>query len=106
MPLYEYSCNQCGHDFEEIQSFDASPPPCPDCKANDVIKKISQSAFHLKGSGWYNTGYSKDQPSQSKKEKTGKEKGPEKPQKKEDQKKDLQKKDLQKKDSKKKESKD
>ena len=58
MPIYEYGCQQCGHDFEEMQKF--SDPPlqdCPQCEQPTAQRKISISAFHLKGGGWYKDGY-------------------------------------------------
>jgi putative FmdB family regulatory protein len=59
MPLYEYQCTKCGKIEEALQKF--SDPPlttCPNC-SGELNKLISQSSFHLKGSGWYATGYSK-----------------------------------------------
>ena len=57
MPVYEYQCKECGHIEEAFQKI--SEPPletCPRC--NGGLKKlISQSSFHLKGSGWYVTDY-------------------------------------------------
>lgn len=52
MPIYEYVCRHCGHDFETILKTTDPAPPCPKCH-QDVEKKVSLSAFHLKGSGWY-----------------------------------------------------
>ena len=60
MPIYEYRCQDCGHEFERMQKF--SDPPialCPTC-AGSVQKLISRSAFHLKGSGWYVTDYGRN----------------------------------------------
>ena len=58
MPIYEYRCPDCGHEFEKIQSFSDDPvKDCPSCGAQDVRKKISLSAFSLKGSGWYKDHY-------------------------------------------------
>ena len=58
MPIYEYSCKRCG-DFEITQRISEDPlKKCPTCGAK-VTKLISTSAFHLKGSGWYMTDYSK-----------------------------------------------
>ncbi len=62
MPIYEYVCTKCGHEFEVIQSFSDKPiRKCEQCGAR-VHKKVSQSSFHLKGSGWYVTDYSSKHP--------------------------------------------
>jgi putative FmdB family regulatory protein len=57
MPVYEYQCSGCGHIEEVFQKISESPlEVCPRC--NGKLKKIvSQSTFHLKGSGWYVTDY-------------------------------------------------
>jgi len=59
MPIYEYQCDKCGHEFEREQRM-ADPPvkTCPECKARRVTKLISRSSFVLKGGGWYADGYS------------------------------------------------
>jgi len=59
MPLYEYQCTKCGEIEEAIQKF--SDPPLTTCRhcSGKLNKLISQSSFHLKGTGWYATGYSK-----------------------------------------------
>lgn len=62
MPIYEYQCNACGQISEEIQKF--SDPPlttCRHCQGN-LSKLISQSAFHLKGGGWYVSEYGNKKP--------------------------------------------
>jgi putative FmdB family regulatory protein len=58
VPLYEYSCPQCGR-FELIRKF--SDPPvavCPTC-GKAVQKLLSAPAIQFKGTGWYVTDYSK-----------------------------------------------
>jgi putative FmdB family regulatory protein len=58
MPIYEYQCQACRHEFETIQKF--SDPPltrCPECGKNKLKKKISAVAFRLKGGGWYETDF-------------------------------------------------
>lgn len=57
MPVYEYQCSGCGHLEEVFQKISESPlEVCPRC--NGKLKKIiSQSTFHLRGSGWYVTDY-------------------------------------------------
>ena len=57
MPIYEYVCKACGEEFEKIIGFSDPAPPCPSCDGG-VEKKISLSAFHLKGGGWYSDAYS------------------------------------------------
>jgi putative FmdB family regulatory protein len=57
MPIYEYQCEQCGKLDEVIQKFSDKPLiKCKHCSGK-LHKLISQSAFHLKGTGWYVTDY-------------------------------------------------
>jgi putative FmdB family regulatory protein len=59
MPIYEYRCEECNNKFEVMQSFrDAPIRTCPKC-GGSVKKLISNSSFHLKGSGWYLTDHAK-----------------------------------------------
>jgi putative FmdB family regulatory protein len=58
MPIYEYKCEECGHQIEAIQKFSDDPlTECPNCKKQALKKMLSASAFHLKGSGWYETDF-------------------------------------------------
>ncbi len=43
MPIYEYVCTACKHDFEKlVRSMDEQkPPPCPACQGNAVVRKLS-----------------------------------------------------------------
>lgn len=57
MPIYEYKCRKCGKVFELFQRIsDAPAKSCQFCKG-PVNKLMSQTTFHLKGSGWYVTDY-------------------------------------------------
>jgi len=57
MPVYEYECTKCGRVEETFQRFSDKPLyKCRHCSGK-LHKLISQSAFHLKGSGWYVTDY-------------------------------------------------
>lgn len=59
MPIYEYICTACNHEFEKIQKFSDEPiRECEKC-GGKVEKKISQSSFALKGTGWYITDYAR-----------------------------------------------
>lgn len=50
MPIYEYSCKQCGTAFEELVWGEATPP-CPSCESTEVEKQLSRFAV---GSGGQN----------------------------------------------------
>jgi putative FmdB family regulatory protein len=59
MPVYEYACSKCGHEFEVEQRItDAPTKTCPKCRARKVKRLISMTSFVLKGSGWYSDLYS------------------------------------------------
>jgi putative FmdB family regulatory protein len=59
MPIYEYLCEKCEHEFQREQRITADPiKTCPKCKARRVKKLISRTSFVLKGGGWYNDLYS------------------------------------------------
>ena len=60
MPIYEYICDDCGSELEVMQKItDAPLKECKKCKG-DLRRLISNSAFVLKGSGWYVTDYPSD----------------------------------------------
>ena len=66
MPIYEYGCAECGYEFEEMQKFRYPPlQDCPQCEQPAAQRKISISAFHLKGGGWYKDGYGNNKPESS-----------------------------------------
>ena len=57
MPIYEYLCEGCDKHIEVVQKISADPlTKCGSC-GGKLNKLISQSSFHLKGSGWYVTDY-------------------------------------------------
>lgn len=56
MPIYEFECNSCGHEFEKIVSFSSTQAPaCPACEKDSVTRRMGRPAIHFKGSGWYIT---------------------------------------------------
>jgi putative FmdB family regulatory protein len=60
MPLYEYRCEACTHQFEKIQRFSDDPiSVCPSCGQGPVVKLLSSPAIQFKGSGWYITDYAR-----------------------------------------------
>ena len=57
MPIYEYECTKCGSIEEALQKFSDKPlAKCKHCSGK-LHKLMSQSTFHLKGTGWYVTDY-------------------------------------------------
>ena len=42
MPIYEYKCLKCEHQFEVIQRFSDNPvESCPECNKKSVQKLVS-----------------------------------------------------------------
>jgi putative FmdB family regulatory protein len=87
MPIYEFRCEKCGHEFESLQKMsDPDPDVCPECgEHGSVSRLISAAGFRLKGGGWYETdfksgkrrnvagdGNAKGSPDKSKSDKGGK----------------------------------
>ena len=83
MPIYEYKCSKCEHQFEIIQRFSDNPlESCPECGQKSIKKLVSAPSFRLKGGGWYETDFktgskknivdNKDEKQSQPKEKTNK----------------------------------
>jgi putative FmdB family regulatory protein len=65
MPIYEYECTKCAKIEEIFQKFSDKPlVKCQHC-GGKLQKLISQSTFHLKGTGWYVTDYANKSKSNS-----------------------------------------
>jgi len=61
MPIYEYVCSECEHEFESLQKMSDAPlKDCPACERSALRKKISAPGFRLSGSGWYETDFKSD----------------------------------------------
>ncbi len=55
MPTYQYSCTECGHFFEAVQSFsEDSLTVCPECEGR-LRKVYNAVGVVFKGSGFYRT---------------------------------------------------
>ena len=55
MPTYQYSCTECGHFFEQFQSFsEDSLTTCPQCEGR-LRKVFNAVGVVFKGSGFYRT---------------------------------------------------
>jgi len=61
MPTYQYECEACGHQFEELQSMtDKKLKKCPKCAKMTLVRHIgSGSGIIFKGTGFYETDYKK-----------------------------------------------
>jgi putative FmdB family regulatory protein len=58
MPVYEYICKACDHEFEREQRISDKPvKKCPSCGALKAKRLISRTSFVLKGGGWYSDLY-------------------------------------------------
>ena len=61
MPIYEYQCQSCDHVLERLQKITEEPlVDCPACEEPSLRKMVSAAAFRLKGNGWYETDFKKD----------------------------------------------
>jgi len=60
MPTYEYQCDYCDHNFDELQSFSDEPLKiCPACGMDALRRLIGCGAgFIFKGAGFYCNDYS------------------------------------------------
>ena len=53
MPTYQYACTECGHTFDQFQSFsDDTLTECPQC-AGRLRKLFNAVGVVFKGSGFY-----------------------------------------------------
>lgn len=42
MPLYDFHCRSCGHEFEAlVRPVDTGAPACPSCASRDLEKLLS-----------------------------------------------------------------
>ncbi len=58
MPIYEYRCEDCGHELEALQKMSDEPlTECPECGKPALKKQVSAPGFRLSGSGWYETDF-------------------------------------------------
>ena len=61
MPIYEYACKKCGHMLDALQKMSDDPLlDCPECSEPQLKRLISAPRFRLKGQGWYETDFKKD----------------------------------------------
>jgi len=44
MPLYDFRCRGCGHEFEALVRASDGDPACPSCKSADIERLLSSFA--------------------------------------------------------------
>lgn len=61
MPIYEYLCKKCDHTLDALQKIADTPlVDCPSCGEAALKRLLSAPRFRLKGQGWYETDFKKD----------------------------------------------
>jgi putative FmdB family regulatory protein len=61
MPIYEYACKSCAHTLDALQKMsDDKLVDCPECGKPELKRLLSAPRFRLKGQGWYETDFKKD----------------------------------------------
>ena len=61
MPMYGYACKSCGHTLDALQKIsDDALVDCPECGQSALKRMLSAPRFRLKGKGWYETDFKKD----------------------------------------------
>ena len=61
MPIYEYACKKCEYTLDALQKMSDDPlVDCPECGEPALRRLLSAPRFRLKGEGWYETDFKKD----------------------------------------------
>ena len=61
MPIYGYICKSCEHTLDALQKMADDPlVDCPSCGEPELKRTLSAPRFRLKGQGWYETDFKKD----------------------------------------------
>jgi putative FmdB family regulatory protein len=61
MPIYEYACTNCEHTLDALQKVADEPlVDCPECGKPALKRLLSAPRFRLKGQGWYETDFKKE----------------------------------------------
>ena len=51
MPMYDFRCPDCGHEFEELVFGGRLPVRCPACAGDGIERKVSTFAARIGGGG-------------------------------------------------------
>ncbi len=61
MPIYGYVCKNCDHRLDALQKMADEPLlECSVCGEPQLKRQLSAPRFRLKGKGWYETDFKKD----------------------------------------------
>ena len=61
MPIYGYACKNCDNRLDALQKIADDPlVDCPECGEPQLKRQLSAPRFRLKGKGWYETDFKKD----------------------------------------------
>lgn len=61
MPIYEYECGACEHQLDALEKISDKPMvKCPECGRRKLKRLVSAPKFRLKGEGWYETDFKKE----------------------------------------------
>lgn len=59
MPIFEFTCENCGWEFEELlRNTDTSEVSCPACDSKQISKKISSFASKVTGGSSFSPSFS------------------------------------------------
>ena len=47
MPIFEYKCQSCGHQFEKIVRHGQKPEACPECSAAELEQLLKLRSFPI-----------------------------------------------------------
>jgi hypothetical protein len=53
MPIREYRCNGCEHQWEELRKGQTHAEECPQCKSPDLTRLLGAAGLAFVGDGWY-----------------------------------------------------
>jgi len=63
MPIYEYRCDACEHEFELLQKInERAKRKCPQCGKLKLKKLLGAPGLKFVGSGFYVNDYPKETP--------------------------------------------
>lgn len=62
MPIYEYRCRKCGHEFDLLvrSAADERKAACPGCQGHQVEKRLSTFAARVAGNAGCGAGPASD----------------------------------------------